>query len=73
MRYGHKPSCLRSPLGEIQPLPVDAEAIKRAAWIEQGILIISKHDARLGWCEAQEVKNLGDKLYGKPNKSKAAL
>ena len=46
-------------------MPVDAEAIKAAAWNEQGILIVSRHDVRLGWDEAQLVKNLGDRIYGK--------
>lgn len=65
MKTGHRPANPRSHLGAIQPLPVDAEEIKRAAWRKDGILIISIHDVRLSWCEAQEIKNLGDKLYGK--------
>lgn len=65
MRTGHKPSRPRSPLGVIQPLPMDTEGIKAAAWREQSILIISRHDVRLGWEEAQMVKHLGERIYGK--------
>lgn len=72
MRTGNKPASPRSQLGSIQPLPVDAEEIKRAAWRKDGILIISRHDVRLNWCQAQEVKILGDKLYGK-NRAKPGL
>lgn len=65
MKTGNRPQPPRSPLGAIQPLPMDTEAIKAAAWNEQGILIVSRHDVRLGWDDAQFVKNLGDRIYGK--------
>lgn len=65
MRPGDKPQSPKCPLGAIQLQPMDIDAIKREAWLTQGILIISKHDVRLGWDEAQLVKNLGDKLYGR--------
>lgn len=52
MKTGNRPANPRSQLGSIQPLPVDAEEIKRAAWRKDGILIISRHDVRLNWCEA---------------------
>lgn len=64
MKGGHKPQPPRCALGAIQPLPMDAEEIKRNAWKTQGILIISRHDARLNWVEAKTVQNLGDALYG---------
>ncbi len=65
MKTGNRPLEPRCPLGAIQPLPMDTEAIKRDAWKTQGILIISRHDDRLGWNEAQYLKNLGDRIYGK--------
>lgn len=73
MKTGHRPADPRCLLGEIQPLSVDAEEIKRAAWRKDGILIISRHDVRLNWCEAQEVKNLGDKLHGKSKRRPSGL
>lgn len=63
MRTGHKPQQPRCPLGEIQPLPVDAEEIKREAWRAEGILVISRHDVRLGWDEAMYLKQIGDRVY----------
>lgn len=65
MRTGNKPVPPKCPLGAIQPLPMDAEAIKREAWKTQGILIISGNDVRLGWADAQFVKIIGDRIYGK--------
>lgn len=63
MRTGNKPLQPKCPLGAIQAEPMDTEAIKREAWLQEGILVISRHDVRLGWDDAQLVKNLGDKLY----------
>lgn len=71
MRTGNKPLEPRSSLGAIQPLPVNAEEIKAAAWQDQGILIISRHDVRLGWHEAQMVKHLGERIYGKKKDNKS--
>lgn len=65
MRTGNKPTSPRCPLGAIQAEPMDAEAIKRAAWKDQGILVLSIHDIRLGWDEAQYLKALGDRIHGK--------
>lgn len=65
MRHGDKPAAPRSPLGAVQPKPMDVEEIKREAWHREGILVISRHDVRLGWDEAQMVKQLGEKLHGK--------
>ena len=36
-----------SPLGRMQPNPVDVEATKRQGWREQHILVISHDDERL--------------------------
>ena len=44
---------LRSHLGRHQVTPMDAEAEKRAAWREHGILVIADHDPRLTWPERE--------------------
>lgn len=68
MNTGHKPKIPKCPLGAIQPNTMDTEAIKRDAWRNDGILVLSRHDVRLSWTEAQELKNLGDRLYGNRRK-----
>jgi len=55
---------LRSHLGRHQPTPVDAEAEKRAAWREHGILVVAERDPRLSWPERELVRQLGARLYG---------
>jgi hypothetical protein len=42
------------------------ETVKREGWQEQGILVVSPADNRLTWPERELVKQLGEKLYGKP-------
>lgn len=64
MKGGHKPNPPRSPLGAIQPLPMDTEAIKAAAWNEQGILIVSINDDRISWTDAEFLKQIGRRIYG---------
>jgi len=54
----------RCPLGTIQPVPMDIERIKADAWENDGILVIRVNDPRLNWAEQEQVKQLGDKLYG---------
>lgn len=44
---------------------VDYEAMKKNGWLDQGILVISVDDDRIGWVERQLVENIGNKLYGK--------
>jgi hypothetical protein len=44
----------------------DPEIIKRDGWNQQGILVVSAGDNRLTWPERELVKQLGEKLYGKP-------
>jgi hypothetical protein len=56
---------LRSHLGRHQPVPLDAEAEKRAGWREHGILVVALHDPRLTWPERELVRQLGTKLYGR--------
>ena len=64
MRPGDKPTPPRCLLGRIQPLQMDTEEIKRAAWVEQGMLVLSLRDARLRWDEAMYLKQIGDRIYG---------
>ena len=54
----------RCPLGTIQPVPMDTERIKAGAWQDDGILVVRIEDSRLSWVEAQQLRQIGDKLYG---------
>ena len=42
---------LQCPLGKCQPEQIDAEAVKRDGWRDQGILVVAHDDSRLGWIE----------------------
>ena len=42
----------------------DPEAIKRDGWQQQQILVVSASDNRLNWIEREQVRQLGEKLYG---------
>jgi hypothetical protein len=53
-----------SPLGRMQPNPVDVEATKRQGWREQNILVISHDDERLDFLERQLIRSIGERLYG---------
>ena len=53
-----------SPLGRMQPTPVDVEATKRQGWREQHILVISHDDERLDFMERQLIRSIGERLYG---------
>jgi hypothetical protein len=53
-----------SPLGRMQPNPVDVEATKRQGWREQHILVISHDDERLDFLERQLIRSIGERLYG---------
>lgn len=65
MSLGDKPQPPRCPLGSIQPVQMDTEAIKAEAWHKDGILVVSMYDIRLNWADAQYIKTIGDMLYGK--------
>jgi len=52
-----------SPLGRIQPKPIDAEKIKREGWNNNGILVVTLDDERLNWAEKELIKQIGDKIY----------
>ena len=47
-----------------QPVPIDAEAVKRDGWNRQGILVVSRDDTRLDWVQRESVRQIGDMLYG---------
>ncbi len=47
------------------------EEIKRDGWHEQKILVVNTDDQRLTWPEREFVLQLGDRLYGKRQKSEA--
>ena len=53
-----------SPLGRMQPNPMDVEATKRQGWREQHILVISHDDERLDFMERQLIRSIGERLYG---------
>ena len=54
-------------LGKCQPVPIDAEAVKRDGWNRQGILVVSRDDQRLDWVQRETVRQIGDMLYGERN------
>lgn len=54
----------RCPLGTIQPVTMDTERIKAEAWQDDGILVVRIEDSRLSWVEAQQLRQIGEKLYG---------
>ena len=55
---------LQCQLGKCQPVPIDAEAVKRDGWNRQGILVVSRDDTRLDWVQRESVRQIGDMLYG---------
>lgn len=56
------------PLGNMQAKPMNTERIKREAWQNDGILVVSVDDDSLNWMEKQMVINIGNKLFGKGEK-----
>lgn len=64
MKTGNKPQKPRCALASCQPNPMDAEGIKRDAWVTSKILVVSMEDERLGWAEKKMVEVVGDRLYG---------
>ncbi len=55
----------RSSLASMQAPQMDAEAVKRTGWAEQQILVVALNDARLDWVQREQVRQLGDYLYGR--------
>jgi hypothetical protein len=43
----------------------DTETVKRAGWLEQGVLAVSIEDQRLSWPERELIRQLAEKLYGR--------
>ena len=58
------PNPYRCPLGRVQPIAVDSEALKRDGWREQKILVVSERDERLDLVEREIIRRLGERLYG---------
>jgi hypothetical protein len=58
------PARYPSPLGRIQPNPVDLDAIKQRGWQDQHILVVNESDARLDFVEREIVRRIGERLYG---------
>lgn len=52
----------RSPLNVANN--VDYEVMKRRAFHDQGVLVVSIADPRLTWAERELVRQLGERLYG---------
>ena len=44
----------------------DSERVRREGWKEQKLLAVSLDDDRLSWPERELIRQLGEKLYGKP-------
>lgn len=59
MSLGFRPS-LR------QPTTVDYQAMKRNALHDQGMLVVSVDDPRLSWAEKELLRQIGEKIYGRP-------
>ena len=58
------PQPYRCPIGRVQPVAVDSEALKRDGWREQHILVVSERDERLDLVEREIIRRLGERLYG---------
>lgn len=56
-------SLLRSSLNISQT--VDIAFMKKQAFHDQKILIVSLDDPKIGWDDRQMLTNIGNKLYGK--------
>ena len=55
----------RCPLGRLQPVPVDIEALKQHGWRDQHVLVVNESDERLDFVEREFVRRIGERLYGK--------
>ena len=52
-------------LGRLQSDRQDVEQVNRDGWLEQSILVVSATDDRLNWIEQEQIKQIGEKLYGR--------
>jgi hypothetical protein len=53
-----------SPLGRMQPEPVDLDAVKERGWRDDHILVVNASDERLDVLERQLIRRIGERLYG---------
>ncbi|MBF0590254.1 MAG: hypothetical protein HQL53_14125 [Magnetococcales bacterium] len=56
----------KSPLGRIQGSTINAEATKIYGWNRHKILVVAQDDDRLSWEEQEVIRQVGEKLYGRP-------
>lgn len=61
-----KPRAPKCILGRTVPVEMDAEAVKRAGWCDQKILVVRLDDPRLDFVLRQMVQQIGETLYGRP-------
>lgn len=54
----------RCALGRLIPITPDVERIKREAW-QDGWLVVHVDDDRLDFCQREEVRQIGNQLFGK--------
>lgn len=57
-----RPRCV---LGRLIPTTPDVERIKREAWHADGWLVVHVDDKRLDFCQREEVRQIGNQLFGK--------
>lgn len=55
---------MRSPLAKYATTNIDPEQVKHQGWHEHGILVVRADDERLNWLRREQVKQLGEFLYG---------
>ena len=53
-----------SPLGQLQPVVTDLDAVKQRGWRDQHILVVAEGDERLDFLERQLIHRIGERLYG---------
>jgi len=59
-----------SPLAKLYPSKKNDEElyeIKRKAWLQDGILMVSLNQPDLTWVEREQIEQLGKEIYGKRN------
>ena len=65
MKTGNRPSPPRCALAGLMRQDMDVEEIKRRAWIDDGILVVSPDDPVLGMDEAEFIRQVGNRKYGR--------
>lgn len=55
----------KCPLGRFTPTEFEKETVKRRGWQEDKILVIHANDPRIDWAEAEIIRVIGNRLYGK--------